>query len=110
MGHSIKLSAQYSLDEDANTLLLILGDMPFISAHRLRALRVNLSDHDAIISSDGTHTSPPLLIAKKALPTFLKAKGDQGASYLLEDLRLAKQLTSSDELRDIDTPCALIKP
>ena len=104
MGHSISLAARHALKMNSRTLLITLGDMPFVSAEHIRSLMPKLAKHDVVISGDDKKYSPPILISKLAIPEFTRLKGDVGGKRLIQAFNWTQSLTLPEELRDIDQP------
>ena len=105
---SLSLAARYALKVHAQSLLIVLGDMPFVTPQHIKRLKASLEGYDAVISSNGEVLSPPLLVTPSVLPEFKRLSGDEGAKRLLGGLRLSTVITDASELRDIDYPKDLI--
>jgi molybdenum cofactor cytidylyltransferase len=84
IGTSIAAAAK-ACDQDADAVLIILGDQPLITETHIRNLIDTWSgDENEIISSsfDGI-TCPPILFPRKAFPALSELQSDNGAKLLL---------------------------
>ncbi|MEO7220895.1 MAG: nucleotidyltransferase family protein [Devosia sp.] len=100
MGTSIALGAQRAIELSADTLLVCLADMPFVTRGHLQAL-LSL-DASAVATESGGTRSPPAAFARAVLPELLTLTGDKGARDLL---RTAATVPADPAfVRDFDTP------
>jgi len=101
LSSSIRLAVAEARDTAA--VLIVLADMPRVTADHIRRLLDAANDPDAVIvSSDGTLPSPPALFGQAHFDHLLALEGDAGARQLVATgLRVQ---TTPLELADIDTP------
>lgn len=97
--HSLHLAVKAAEATAANALLVVLADMPFVSANHIADL-VAAYDGDILASTDGAAPMPPAIFPRDTWPMLLATSGDTGARGLLKNARLFT--ASPGELRDID--------
>ena len=102
--HSLHLAVKAAQATEAKALLVVLADMPFVSAKHIAAL-VAAYDGNIVASTNGTAPMPPAIFPRDTWPMLLATTGDAGARGLLKNARLIA--APSAELRDIDTPADL---
>lgn len=96
--HSLHLAVEAARATNATALLLVLADMPFVSAAHIEKL---MGAGDGIIAStDGKRPMPPVLFPREVWPHLLATTSDTGARGLLRNAKLINAPAS--ELRDID--------
>ncbi len=101
LSSSLHLAVGAAAATNAQALLIVLADMPFIMPAHIDAL-IAACDHDIIASTDGGQSMPPAIFPRSTWPLLLDTKGDAGARIILSKARnLAAPLGS---LCDIDTP------
>jgi molybdenum cofactor cytidylyltransferase len=105
---SIRLGLAEALRTQPDAVLVLLADMPFVTASHVAALLTKLDDaHPVIASTNGTHPSPPALFAAAMFDTLAQLSGDAGARTLLREATLVT--APAAELVDIDTPADLAR-
>jgi molybdenum cofactor cytidylyltransferase len=95
--HSLHLAVEAAMVTGAKALLVVLADMPFVSAahlHKLAATGTLAASHDSQVPM------PPALFPRDTWPQLLATRGDRGASALLKTALHIP--ASAEELRDID--------
>ncbi|MEP7349203.1 MAG: nucleotidyltransferase family protein [Sphingorhabdus sp.] len=102
--HSLHLAVKAAEATEANALLVVLADMPFVSATHIAAL-VAAYVGEITASTNGEANMPPAIFPRESWPMLLATSGDAGARELLKRARLVQ--ASVTELRDIDTPADL---
>lgn len=110
--HSVRLAASLAIEMHAKSLMIVLGDMPFIPAAHLTALQKRLRGHDAVMSAveqmGRDLLLPPVIFAPQAYTALLRISGDKGAKTVFDALQYTQTVyAASDVMRDIDTPKAL---
>lgn len=104
---SLHLAVNAAAATDAQALLVVLADMPFVSANHVAALVAAYGG--ATVGSTNGHTPmPPAIFPRDAWPMLLAATGDAGARRLLADASLIT--ASPAELLDIDVLADLHDP
>ena len=103
--HSLHLAVQAAERTEAQALLVVLADMPFVSRAHLAAIAAG---DGLTASSNGAAAMPPVLFPRAFWPALLAAEGDQGARSLLREAHLIG--AQSEELRDIDVAADLPRP
>ncbi len=100
LGSSLAIAARAALDEEANTLLVLLADMPLVTAEYLSELAAARAPA-ATRQLDG-RPGVPALLDRELLRQAATLTEDRGAGPLLA----AATLLDAPEgmLRDVDTP------
>lgn len=96
--HSLHLAVCAAQATPADALLVVLGDMPFVTAAHIEKLL--LAGNGIIASTCGNGPMPPALFPRAVWPEMLRTDGDAGARELLRNASLVHAPAS--ELRDID--------
>lgn len=106
LSHSIRLGVDLARQGDCAAVLILLADMPCVTASLLERLFAASSGRQSIVfSSDNRRTSPPALIGADHFGALGSLTGDQGARSLA---RQAVHVSASvAELTDVDTPADL---
>ena len=105
MGTSIALAAAYASQQGAGHLLLMLADMPFVSAATLRQLitTAQVNGASACLYPDRSMGAPACFGARH-FAALARLEGDMGARKLLSGaISPCGIAVSPAELRDIDT-------
>lgn len=100
--HSLHLAVGAAVATPAKALLVMLADMPFVSAEHLRLVA---AAGMLTASSDGSAPMPPAYFPREIWPELLETSGDRGAAALLKSARLITAEPAM--LRDIDAPADL---
>jgi molybdenum cofactor cytidylyltransferase len=109
MSTSLALAAGWARAAGAGRLLLMLGDMPFVSTTTLHKLvePTGPGSATACLHPDGVF-GPPACFGTALLPELERLQGDIGARKVLAGLAGASGIAvSARELLDIDTPADL---
>lgn len=97
-GRSLALGTRAVLDEGAERMLVMLGDMPLVTPGLLARL-LSAGDHAA--AWDGMRPGPPALFPGRLFASLAALDGEEGARGLLSGaVRVA---AGAGELTDIDT-------
>lgn len=104
--HSLVLAAEKALQMNASSMLIALGDMPWVNPQHFINLRSKLAADDLVVSSDGElYCGPPVLFGVSFFQQLLDLKGDQGAKAIIRGLRNSSSVhISSKQLLDVDMP------
>lgn len=87
----------------AGAVLVVLADMPLVSAALVNRLLDAADGADAVVAaSDGTRPSPPALFGVAHFEALMAREGDAGARDLIGGGR--HLLAAAGELRDVDRP------
>ncbi len=105
--YSLHLAVNAVETTEAQALLVILADMPFVTANHIAAL-VASYDGGIVASTYGTAPMPPAIFPRASWPKLLTTTGDNGARALLTNAKLVAAPPA--ELRDIDVAADLPKP
>ncbi len=106
MSESVKLGMACAQAMDAAAVLIVLADMPRVTAAHIHRLLDAADGADAVVaSSDGVKPKPPALFGRDRFDTLLGLTGDEGARDLIRAGRHV--VTDPAELVDIDTPADL---
>ena len=100
--HSLHLAVHAAQETGAKALLILLADMPFVSAKHITAIAAS---EGLTASTDGEKPMPPALFPRAYWPDLLATSGDSGARTLLQTAKLVA--APPCELRDIDVPADL---
>lgn len=103
---SLHLAVKAAEPTSAKALLVVLADMPFVSAQLIADL-VAAYDGDILASTDGTAPMPPAIFPRDTWPMLLATSGDAGARHLLKTAKLIP--APPGELRDIDVAADLLE-
>lgn len=99
---SLRLAAQAAVAADADALLIVLADMPCVTAAHVRRLLEAADGAAAVVAStDGGAPRPPALFGRDRFAELLSVTGDRGARDLIRSGLLVA--ASAGELVDIDT-------
>ena len=109
-GQSTSLRAGIAaLGQDADAVVVLLGDQPFVTAAIVEQLVAEWRTSRAVIVAP-TYVGQrgnPVLFARAVFPELLAVQGDQGARAVLAAERARVRLVAFDDprpLADIDTP------
>lgn len=110
MGASLACAARAAGPADG--YLVALGDMPFVRASSIAAVRDALSGGAALAAPFfRTRRGHPVGIAGRFHPVLLALSGDEGAKRLFQEEKLTKiPVGDPGVIRDIDTPADLAPP
>ncbi|MFM9897616.1 nucleotidyltransferase family protein [Sphingorhabdus sp.] len=98
---SLHLAVEAAAQTEAQALLILLADMPFVQTSHVAALIAGC-DGEILASSDGIQSMPPAIFPRAAWSRLLETEGDAGARHILA---CAHTLAAPEgSLRDIDTP------
>ncbi len=105
MGGSIAIASAYARQQQARRLLIMLGDVPFVSPDTLRRLcEATPALGAAACRYPSGKLGPPACFDAELFPELERLEGDHGARRLLNDTDLTVGLpVDPEELRDIDT-------
>ena len=92
--------------EDADGVLVMLGDMPRVSVGDIRAVvRVFGEDNNAIVApAFGGRRGNPVLIPRRLFSEVMNLRGDIGARALFADNAVCEAAAAAGVLFDIDSP------
>jgi molybdenum cofactor cytidylyltransferase len=109
-GQSTSLRAGIAaLGRDADAVVVLLGDQPFVTAAIVERLAAEWRSSRALIVAPtyAGQRGNPVLFARAVFPELLAVQGDQGARAVLAANRARVRLVPFDDVRplaDIDTP------
>ena len=98
---SLHLAVEAAAQTEAQALMILLADMPFVELAHVAAL-IAASNGEILASSDGKQSMPPAIFPRDSWSRLLKAEGDAGARHIL--LNASTRTAPEGSLRDIDTP------
>lgn len=100
---SFKLGIAAARDCGAAAVMVVLADMPRVTAtHLFRLLDVANGPDAVVASSNGVAPCPPALFAAGRFQALMEATGDEGGRALIRAGHHV--IASSSELVDVDTP------
>ncbi|WP_256584443.1 NTP transferase domain-containing protein [Pseudomonas sp. SWI6] len=95
----------------AQAVAIMLGDMPWVTAHTLRRLRAEASETHIVMPFHQDERGHPVLFGRAFWPALECVQGDQGGRQVILDNRHAWRrvdVEDSGVLRDVDTPTDLL--
>jgi molybdenum cofactor cytidylyltransferase len=106
-GRSIALGVQAARAHEVDAVLVILADMPFVTAvHIMAMLDAFDASHPVVASTTGDWSGPPALFGAVHFDILAQLSGDHGPRHLIRTGKLVA--ASPAELADIDTRRDLI--
>ncbi|MFT4032718.1 MAG: nucleotidyltransferase family protein [Siphonobacter sp.] len=107
MASSVRLAAQQAIKINADCLLFLLSDQPYVDTNLLnRLISAYLASGSNIVISDyGNSWGVPLLLGREYFEELLSLAGNRGArSIAQKHLPNVKKVTFPEGKIDIDTP------
>jgi len=102
MSRSVRLGVAHARACAAKAVMIVLADMPCVTAAHVRRLLAAAEGPGAVVvSSDGTRASPPALFGADRFDALMVLQGDEGARGLIAAGR--RVVTGAAELLDVDT-------
>lgn len=107
--YSIKCGVKEAMIQGASEIMILLADMPYISASLLNQLITIYKDKKICNFVGISHQqiiSPPFLFSKTFFPSLLQLSGDKGARHLIRqyvDDGYLLEVTNPDMVFDVDT-------
>ncbi|WP_397589528.1 nucleotidyltransferase family protein [Sphingorhabdus sp.] len=98
---SLHLAVEAAAQTEAQALMILLADMPFVQTSHVAALIAGC-DGEILASSDGIQSMPPAIFPRDRWSRLLDTEGDAGARHIL--LNASTLAAPIGSLRDIDTP------
>ena len=88
---------------NANRLVIMLADMPFITPKIVKSVVERCDEHTPAAASDGQRRMPPVCFPKSFFERLAAIEGDFGAKAILKDIPENSTITVKENyLRDID--------
>ncbi|GGA15698.1 xanthine dehydrogenase accessory protein PucB [Paenibacillus marchantiophytorum] len=109
MAHSLRVGIVAAERQNADGILVVLADQPFIDAQMLNRLMAAFSGEagrDFVASGDQGMPKPPVILGREMWPSALALEGDAGARSLFHLPQYRGQVLDEDEalkFLDIDT-------
>ncbi len=104
-GASLALGIRHVQELQIDAALVLLADMPFVTANHLEALATAAETSDAVASMANGTRQPPILFRSSVFSSLAFLDGDRGGKALLSELEAVVDVEiSADEAIDIDTP------
>lgn len=101
---SLKLGLKHAMTRQAQSVIISLADMPFITDVHLDRIAKSLAQHDAAISKSKSAPCPPVGFKSPLFAQILSISGDSGAFTVFKRARKTIEIVFPDpELLDIDT-------
>jgi molybdenum cofactor cytidylyltransferase len=108
LSQNIAHGAAWAKSQGADRLIVVLGDMPFVTSAHCDQLIERCSDSSASASSSGGVRSPPVCFPSAMFDNLIALTGDRGAKALINAMPSQNIIdASSGELLDIDTQAEL---
>lgn len=107
-GESLALGAAAARAWGATRLLVMLGDMPFVTVDHCLEVLARCAPERAAASRRGAAPLPPAAFPLRDIRALQRIDGDRGARTLIRSLPEAGLVAApAAELEDIDTPASL---
>ena len=107
-GASLALAINHIKSSSIDAALILLADMPFVTAEHIKKLADRMDDHAAVASRHDDVPQPPLLFARSTFEALAALSGDKGGKAFLVTLDSKAFVDMPQrEATDIDTPEAL---
>jgi molybdenum cofactor cytidylyltransferase len=104
LSQNIARGAAWAKSHGADRLLVVLGDMPFVTPAHCDLLIERCSDSSASASSSGGVRSPPACFPSAMFDDLIALTGDRGAKALIDAIPSQNIFEAlGGELLDIDT-------
>ncbi|MGD1935450.1 MAG: nucleotidyltransferase family protein [Candidatus Phaeomarinobacter sp.] len=104
-GASLSLAVRHIEPLPVTAAIVLLADMPFVSARHIETLVNQIGESDAAASQHNNVLQPPLLFARSVFPQLRKLSGDRGGKAVLNSLEHVEAVEmNAHEATDIDTP------
>lgn len=108
LSQNIASGAQWAQSRNASHLLVVLGDMPFVTSAHCNQVIGRCSDTTASASSFDGLRSPPACFPSAMFGDLIGLTGDRGAKTLIDTIPLQNIINRSQiDLLDIDTQADL---
>lgn len=110
MGHSLAAGVNSLKSCTADSVAILLGDMPWLAESTLRLLLQQATAQRIVFPQHDGQRGHPVLFGRAFWPELLQLQGDEGARAVLQAHREAWYPVVVDDpgvLRDVDTPAAL---
>jgi molybdenum cofactor cytidylyltransferase len=103
MSNSVRLGVETARATGAEAVLIVLADMPRVTAAHFLRLLDSAHGPDAVVaSSDGVNPCPPALFGVNRFDSLLSLEGDEGARAMIASGKHV--IAPAHELLDIDRP------
>ncbi|RDY90278.1 NTP transferase domain-containing protein [Bacillus amyloliquefaciens] len=109
-GHSIQCGLQRAVEYEADAVIILLADQPFVTTNIINTLIDSYQKEHrySFIAAENQHLPmPPILFSKQCFPLLHQLKGDQGARYVIRKsmINTGKMVSFQDPLLfyDVDT-------
>lgn len=107
-GMSRSLAMGVAAASEADAVLVLLADMPFVSKRHIEQLMVQYDAAIGVIASSRHGVrAPPAILGRAMFAKVLALSGDRGARDLIAEAPVVEG--APDMLRDIDTPSAICR-
>lgn len=107
-GASLALAISHIANSSVDAALILLADMPFVTAEHVKKLADCMDDQDAVASRHDDVPQPPLLFARSTFEALATLSGDKGGKAFLARLDHKTFVDMPPrEATDIDTSEAL---
>lgn len=109
-GHSIQCGLQKAAEYEADAVIILLADQPFVTADIINTLIDSYQKERrySFIAAENHHLPmPPILFSNQCFPVLHQLKGDQGARHVIREsmINTGKMISFQDPLLfyDVDT-------
>lgn len=110
IGHSLAAGVAALVDSSAQSVAILLADMPWIAPATLSQLAVAATASTIVFPLYEGRRGHPVLFGRDLWPALTQLKGDEGARSVLQAHRQCCVRVAVDDagvLRDVDTPDVL---
>ena len=104
-GSAISTAIKAARSYDAKSVLIMLGDMPFVSSlHLMKLVSVQVGKTTAVMSETDGNLLPPALFSSQHFDRLEQLSGDKGAKKLFNSIPARATVSlAPEEAIDIDT-------
>ena len=108
-GHALRLGLKAVQDSGWSSCILMLGDMPLVSARHLKKMIEKTEIKQMLVSICGTTRMPPALFKRPAIDMVLEESSAIGGQILFERLNPETVQLNPEDALDVDTPEDLVE-
>lgn len=108
-GYALRLGLRAARDAGWENCLVLLGDMPLVTASYVKKIVHKYKQKQSIISISESVRMPPVLFSLDAINRILSENHTQGARELFADLDHVTVEMTAESALDVDTPADLAR-
>lgn len=108
-GQALRLGAHAVLAGDWSHAVILLGDMPLVSAAHIRTLLSKIDGERSVVSLHENIRMPPAVFPRQALDLIAAQSSPLGAQVLFDRLNPMTVPLAAEAALDVDTPADLAR-